>query len=237
MPIPIAPDIKVVIDDLLKQNHSLPPEEQKQLSEISKMFAVSVAYLKKRKQALGLSRPKAEAAPKPERKDTEDTGDTEDTAEEAKQDTEGYTLETPAHGGGKLVRGVHPDGGRKKGTKMAPATLQDIASFFSQIDPTTVKKAGGPITYLQRFLIGCIVQAEAGKERYADLILSALEKSGQKIHLTVENAPGSMIEKQSLPDPLFSAMDDERLRLEAIKVLEARHQQPIEADFKEVAEA
>jgi hypothetical protein len=233
MPVAIPADIKAVIDDLLKHNHSLPAEEQKQLSEISKMFAVSVAYLKKRKQALGLSRPKAEPAPKPKKEDTEDTADTE---AEGEQDTEGYSLETPAHGGGKLVRGVHPNGGRKKGTKLAPATLQDIASFFSEIDPTTVNKAGGPITYLQRFLIGCIVQAENGKERYADLILSAIEKSRTEIRLTVENAPGSVAEKQSLPDPLFSVMDDERLRLEAIKVLEARHQ-PIEADFREVQEA
>jgi len=237
MPSAIPQELRKLIDEVLKQEAQ--QEIQKHNSELAKMFKVSIPYIKKRKQALGLSRPKPEPRPKPPKVEKADTQDTEDTAPQDTVEEEGYTLEVPPHGRGKLVRGVHPNGGRKKGSKAGPATLQDIASFFNEIDPTSEKKHGAQLTYLERFLIGCVHQAESGKEAYASMIFSALEKAGQTIKLTIENASiGTTGDApKALADPLFSAMDNERLRFEALRVLEAQYSQPLDAEFKEVQEA
>lgn len=220
MPARIPEELKKLIDDVIRQ-------DEKSTSEISQMFHVSIPYIKKRKQALGISRPKPAAAESSDQLDTEDTKDTE----------AGYTLETPAHGKGKLVRGAHPNGGRKKGSKASPVSLQDIASFFGEINPATAKNGHAGQTYLEQFLRGCVIHAINGKEAYASMIFSAIEKSGAQIKLTIENALGNDPQPKALADPLFSAMDNERLRFEALRVLEAQYSQPLDAEFKEVQEA
>lgn len=226
MPAAIPPELKHIIDEVLVKEAKL--EDPRSNGDLAKFFKVSIPYIKKRKQALGISRIRP-AAPA-EASETKDIEPGEPVA------TKGYTEEVQPHGG-RLIRGAHPRGGRPKGSKPGPASLQDIASFFNDIDPESVTKNSSGITYLERFLIGCVKQAESGKEAYASMILSALEKAGQTIKLTIENALPAGDSPKAVADPLFSAMDEERLRFEALRVLERQYSQPIEADYREVKEA
>jgi transposase-like protein len=169
------------------------------LKQIAAIFGVSESSVKNIKKRLGLTA-------KPD-------GQTEGKPRLIKQ----------AHGGALLA----PDAPRpvqRIATKPKRITLAQVSEWFAQQSQDNNEKTNWDV-----FMQGMLKNAIDGKEAYASMLLSAIEKVNP---LTPGLGPGGKpIEKQTILDPLFADMPDDELDRHVKRLLLS--EEVIDAEFEE----
>lgn len=128
--------------------------------------------------------------------------------------------------GGALLAPDAPRAAPSKSTKPNRITLVQVSEWFAQTCP----QAQDGVTNWDVFMRGMLKNAVEGKEAYASMILSAIEKVNP---LTPGlGMGGKPLEKQTVLDPLFASMSDEDLDRHVKRML-LSESEVIDAEFEE----
>jgi transposase len=170
------------------------------LKQIAVLFGVSESSVKNIKKRLGLTA-------KPD-------GQTEGKPRLIKQ----------AHGGALLAPDA-PRPAQRTTTKPNRITLAQVSEWFAKQSQDSDGKTNWDV-----FMQGMLKNAIDGKEAYASMLLSAIEKVNP---LTPGLGPGGKpLEKQTILDPLFANMPDDELDRHIKRMLLSEND-VIDAEFEE----